>query len=292
MNQPKVSIITVNYKQPAVTCELLDSIRELSYPNLETIVVDNGQLADDTVIYEIHLPSVKVINVKENSGFAKGNNIGIKAATGDYYLLLNNDTEIEDGVIERLIETLQDTSIGAVSPIIKYFDNQEIQFAGFTEINSITGRNNILQEAPKEELTDTPYIHGAAVMTTKSVVEACGGLPEDYFLYYEELDWSRIIRSYGYSLKVLNTVSVLHKESVTTGKNSPLKVYYQTRNRVHFMRASQVRSSWMFMAYFILISLPKNFIIHLLKGEIKHLRAFRKAFSHSIFQKKIGFQNF
>ncbi|OEK04546.1 glycosyltransferase family 2 protein [Roseivirga misakiensis] len=292
MNTPKVSIITVNYKQPGVTCELLDSIRELTYPNLETIIIDNGQMGDDSHIFSMYLPDVKVINVSENSGFAKGNNIGLEAASGDFLLLLNNDTEIENGLIEGLLDTLKDQSIGAVSPVIKFFDNHEVQFAGFTEINPITGRNEIIRKPSQTKLSDTPYIHGAAVMISRRVLDDCGGLPEDYFLYYEELDWSRIIRSKGYTLKVLNTVSILHKESVSTGKNSPLKVYYQTRNRVHFMQKAGSGSSILFSVYFILISLPKNLITHFIKGEKEHARAFKKAFSHSIMEKRFGFQIF
>lgn len=290
MNLPRVSIITVNYKQATVTCELLDSIASLSYPNLETIIVDNGQTYDDSPLYKIHLPGVKVLNVEENLGFAKGNNVGIRAATGDYILLLNNDTEISDGVIEGLLSVFKSELVGAASPIIKYHSNEEVQFAGFTEINSCTGRNNLIQEVSTQQLTDTPYIHGAAVMIPKSVIQKCGEMPEDYFLYYEELDWSRIIRANGYSLKVLNDVSVLHKESVSTGKNSPLKVYYQTRNRIHFMRKVNGNQWLLFLLYFLIISCPKNLITHFLTGRNQHLKAFGRAFYHGLLIRKTGFQ--
>jgi len=290
MKTPKVSIITVNYKQPEVTCELLASINTLSYPNLETIIVDNAQTGDDSLLYQQHLKHVKVINIAENTGFAKGNNIGIQAAQGDFFLLLNNDTEITNGVIEALLNTFKDQTIGAVSPLLKFHSNKEIQFAGFTEINRFTGRNELIREKSNLGLIDTPYIHGAAVMIRKEVVEQCGQMPEEYFLYYEELDWSRIIRAKGYALKVLNTVSVLHKESVSTGKDSPLKVYYQTRNRIHFMRKAH-RQSWiLFLLYFLLISLPKNLVTHLIKGQTEHLKAFRQAFSHGLLHKKTGYQ--
>ncbi len=287
---PKVSIITVNYKQPAVTCELLDSIAGLSYPNLETIVVDNCQAYDDSCLYKCHLPTVKVINVKENSGFAGGNNIGIRASSGEYVLLLNNDTEIENGVIESLIAVLKDDQIGAVSPVLKYHSNKEVQFAGFTEVNSLTGRNKLIKKSESFELKVTPYFHGAAVMIPKRVVDHCGYMPEEYFLYYEELDWSRIIKSCGYELKVLTSVSVLHKESVSTGKNSPLKVYYQNRNRIHFMRKAK-KSTWLvFLLFFVFISTPKNVILHLIKRETKHLKAFTKAFYHGLISRKTHLQ--
>lgn len=292
MKSPRVSIITVNYKQPTVTCKLLDSIASLSYPNLETIIVDNGQTYDDSPLYRIHLPDVKVLNVEQNAGFARGNNIGMRAATGDYLFLLNNDTEISDGVIEGLLSVFKQELVGAVSPVIRYHSNNKIQYAGFTEINSFTGRNSLIQEVSEDQLTDTPYIHGAAVMILKSVIQKCGEMPEEYFLYYEELDWSRIIRGKGYCLKVLHSVSVLHKESTSTGKNSPLKVYYQTRNRIHLMRKVSGNQWIIFLFYFLFISSPKNLIIYLFRGKVKHFNAFTKAFYHGLLSRKTGFQVF
>lgn len=290
--KPKVSIVTVNYKQPTVTCELLDSIAELSYPNLEVVVVDNAQAYDDSQLFKIHYPEVKVLNVKANTGFAKGNNIGIKAATGEFILLLNNDTEVADGLIENLLEVLQDKSVGAVSPILKYYDTGDIQYAGFTEINALTGRNELIREAGTAASYGTPYFHGAAVMIPRSVIEVCGYMPEDYFLYYEELDWSNIIRSKGYQLKVCTKASVLHKESVSTGKNSPLKVYYQNRNRIHFMRKVNQKQWIVFLCYFLIISTPKHLITHLIHGDFKHLSAFIKAFSHGLIFQRKGLQAF
>lgn len=292
MKYPKVSIITVNYKQPRVTCELLNSIANLKYPNIETIVVDNAQTYDDSPLYEIHLPGVKVINCKENLGFAGGNNVGINAANGEYVLLLNNDTEIENGVIEGLLRTFKENKhVGAVSPILRYFDAPEkIQFAGFTKINSVTGRNDLIQQQPPSQLTNSPYFHGAAVMIPMKVIQDCGLMPEEYFLYYEELEWSRLISEKGYAIKIYNAVSVLHKESITTGKNSPLKVYYQNRNRVHFMRKGS--NFLYFLGFFLLVSIPKNILIHSLKKEWQHVRAYVSAFKHSVISPKYGQQAF
>ncbi|OEK00912.1 hypothetical protein BFP97_05030 [Roseivirga sp. 4D4] len=294
MKHPKVSIITVNYKQRAVTCELLDSIAALSYPNLETIIVDNAQESDDSEIYKMHLPKVKVINVRENIGFASGNNVGIKASDGDFIFLLNNDTEVTEGIIKKMLESFSKSErIGAVSPILKYYDTpDQIQFAGFTEVNPLTGRNELIQEQPEKLLADTSYFHGAAVMIPRHVITKCGLMPEEYFLYYEELDWSRIIRNKNYEIKVRTDIEVLHKESITTGKNSPLKVYYQNRNRIHFMRKSN-RKQWIFfLAFFVLISTPKNLLKHLIKRDLVHLRAFSKAIIHGLIVPRVGIQAF
>lgn len=286
-----VSIITVNYKQKQVTSDLLDSISWLDYPNLEVIVVDNAQTGDDSNHYKSILPGVKVLNSEKNLGFAGGNNLGIKAASGDYLLLVNNDTELENGLIESLISRFSIPEIGAVSPILKYYSQPDtIQFAGFTPINSLTGRNELLKSIQDSSPYETPYFHGAAVMLKKEVIENCGPMPEKFFLYYEELEWSSIVRKNGYRILVDPTVYVLHKESVSTGKNSPLKLYYQTRNRLHFMR-NKGRTAWFaFVGFFIFISFPKSLIKHSILQEWKHLNALGKAVFDGLIKKKFGFR--
>lgn len=289
--QALVSIITVNYKQQQVTCELLQSISKLQYPNLEVIVVDNCQEGDDSNIYKSVLPEVKVLNSKENLGFAGGNNLGIQAASGEYIFLVNNDTELENGLIESLVSRFENSEIGAISPVLKYFSQpNQIQFAGFTPINSLTGRNELLRYTQTHVPYETPYFHGAAVMLKREVIEKCGLMPEEFFLYYEELEWSTIIRSKGYKLLVDPSVHVLHKESISTGKNSPLKLYYQTRNRLHFMR-TKGKLNWIsFVSFFLLISIPKNILKHTLLRESRHLKAFLRGINDGLISKKYGFR--
>ncbi len=288
MKKPLISIITVNFKQSQVTCELLETIHMLSYPHIETIVVDNAQQQDDSSLYRKYLPAVKVINSPTNLGFAGANNLGIQAAKGEYIFLLNNDTEITDGTIEQLISCFDQEAVGAVSPVLRYHSRPDlVQYAGFTEINPLTGRNITISEVGKTSTVKTPYFHGAAVMIPRSVIDECGLMPEDYFLYYEELDWSRAFREKGYELKVCTTASILHKESVTTGKNSPLKTYYQTRNRVVFMnKHSRPVKRVLFNLFFHTVSLPVNLIRYALKGKKKHLSAlFRATMDASVYHR-------
>src|SRR6218665_3487772 len=102
---PLVSIITVNYNQAAVTCELLKSLRKISYKPIEIIVVNNGSTGDDIKTAMQDFPDVKLILTEKNLGFAGGNNVGIKAATGQFFLLVNNDVEVTPGFLEPLVET-------------------------------------------------------------------------------------------------------------------------------------------------------------------------------------------
>ncbi|GAB2475007.1 glycosyltransferase family 2 protein [Algoriphagus taiwanensis] len=287
MNTPKVSIITVNYKQKEVTADLLRSILLSGYPNLEVILVDNESDGSDETFYCSHYPGLRYLYSPENVGFAGGNNLGIQASNGEYLFFLNNDTEISSGLIEHLLEGFADHQVGAVSPVIRYAENPtRIQFAGYTAIHPLTGRNSPLRQLPTESWSESPYFHGAAVLISRKVIEQAGVMPEEYFLYYEELDWSEKIRKNGFQILVAREVSIIHKESISTGKNSPLKVYYQTRNRIRFMKENSSLYG-LFLSFFLLVSFPKN----LLRLPEKHRNAFWLGCKDALVRKQFGWKN-
>ena len=100
----------------------------------------------------------------------------------------------------------------------------------------------------------TPYAHGAAMMVKREVIEKSGLMPECYFLYYEELDWSMMIRRAGYDIWYEPACTIFHKESQTTGQNSPLRTYYITRNRLLFALRNQLGRA-KYITYLYLIGL-------------------------------------
>jgi GT2 family glycosyltransferase len=102
-----------------------------------------------------------------------------------------------------------------------------------------------------------------------------GTIPELFFLYYEELDWSEQIKRKGYKIYVQPHALIYHKESMTTGKESPLKTYYLTRNRILFMRRNMKSFHFaIFMMYFTCFTTVKNTAAYLFKGKRQHLRSF------------------
>jgi hypothetical protein len=277
----KVSIITVNFNQTQVTGALLESLKKQDYKNLEVIVVDNGSKEDCSKVLRPLYSWVKFIRSDKNLGFAGGNNLGIREALGDYLFFINNDTEVPEGSIQHLVDHLeQDPEIGIICPLIYYYDQPELlQFGGYTPLNILTGRNHAIgYKQPvqrNEQLLDTAFPHGAAMMVPKRVITQCGEIPENYFLYYEELDWGSRIRKAGYQLKVAYNAFILHKESISTGKSSPLKTYFQTRNRILYQRNHQpVWALFLFSCYFLLIAFPKNTLQYIIKNKWDHLRSF------------------
>jgi len=198
---PLVSIITVNYNHADVTCDMLESIYKITYPNFEVIVIDNGSPDDDPKIIHERFPQATYIETGENLGFAGANNMGICMSKGKYMLLINNDTIATPGFLEPLVWKMEsDPTIGAVSPKIRYYylDNT-LQYAGMTHINSYTVRSRAYGHMEKDngqhdKDRTSAYAHGSAMMVSRKVVEHVGLMSLAFFLYYEELDWGFRIR--------------------------------------------------------------------------------------------------
>ncbi len=275
----ELSIITVNYNGLEDTCALIDTIT--FNDNMEVIVVDNGSKTDEAAIIQERYPQVKTIRSEQNLGFAGGNNLGIKAAQGQYLYLINNDTVFDDFQVRPLIERLNTSStIGMVCPKIRFaWEPKPIQFAGYTPLSSVTLRNKSIgyNEPDNGQYNTphpTPYAHGAAMMIKRDALEQVGLMPECYFLYYEELDWSMMFTRGGFEIWYEPAATIYHKESQTTGANSPLKTYYICRNRLLFAQRNITgQQRLLTYCYLMAIVIPKDIIKALVKGRFQHISA-------------------
>lgn len=237
----RLSIITVNYNGLKDTCALIDSI-PAGDSSTEVIVVDNASANDEADILANRYPHIHVVRSKRNLGFAGGNNLGIRASKGRYLYFVNNDTEFKTFNIDPLIARLESSdTIGMVCPKIRFFlSPQLIQFAGYTPLTRITMRNKSIGYGEQDHgqydtAHPTPYAHGAAMLARREAIEKTGLMPENYFLYYEELDWSMMFRRAGYEIWYEPAAEIFHKESQTTGPNSPTRTFYIIRNRLLFV---------------------------------------------------------
>lgn len=284
--QPLISIITLNWNQADVTCEFLESTRNFSYKNYEILVCDmNSDLDPTDKINKGNYPNTKVLRSDKNLGFAAGNNWGMRQAKGDFFFIVNNDTEITPHLLEDLLAPFDnDQAIGVTCPKIRYFSNKNIiQYAGFNPINVFTGRTTTIgdKEVDKGQYDQSGFTngaHGCAMMVKRDVTCKTGMFPEKFFLYYEEWDWSSRIIKAGYKIYYTAQALIYHKESMTVGKNNPMKVYYLTRNRILYMRRNT--SAWQFMvfiSFFTLFSIPKSVISFLFRRQFAFLRSFLKA---------------
>ena len=278
-NECRLSIITINYNGLKDTCELIDSIP--FEENLEVIVVDNASKEDEASIISGRYPQVKVIRSNKNLGFAGGNNLGIIEAKGDYIFLINNDTYFKEFNIEPLIKRLESSDkIGVICPKLRFdWGKNPIQFAGYTPLSTITLRNNAIGfgEADKGQYDTahpTPYAHGAAMLIKREAIEKVGLMPECFFLYYEEIDWSMMFTRAGYEIWYDPMCTVYHKESQTTGQNSPLRTYYITRNRLLLVKRNY-KGINQYLSYIYLIGIvaPRDIIKYTLQGRFDLVKA-------------------
>lgn len=191
--------------------------------------------------------TITVISCKKNGGFARGNNIGIKAALTqgncEYVWCLNNDTVIERTCLSRLIHKMRcNTQIGICGAMARsYFEPEKIQCAGGMKYNRWTSRMRKLT-ADEYKQNDFNFISGASMMLNPLFLRDIGLMNEAYFLYFEELDWS--VRNSGrYKLGYCENAVFYHKEGASIGGNSRdkknsslLSDYYMIRNRILFTK--------------------------------------------------------
>jgi GT2 family glycosyltransferase len=297
-----VSIVTVNYNQPQATIELLVSLKKCTSHNLEIIVVDNASKLNKESDFKSIIPNLTFIRSEMNLGFAGGNNLGINLATGNYIFLLNNDTEIPADCIEAMVDELKaNPKIGLLSPLILYHDDKNIiQYAGYTPLNYLTARNSQIGQFDKNvgqygNLTyETGFCHGAAVMCRKTDLLKAGLMDETYFLYYEELDWCEKFKRVGKTINFTGRTFIYHKESLSVGKESEIKTYFITRNRMLFIRKNtSIFNTLLFIIYYVLIACSKMIFIYLKNGRKDLASCVLKAlwwnFTHSKNSKSLGF---
>jgi len=280
-----VSIVLVNYNSFELSVSCIHSIEKCSYSNKEVIIVDNGSNEDKTHEFNNLEFSVDCnwIRSEENLGFAGGNNLGIKMSKGEILFLINNDTEVTTNLISQLVARLRENpGIGLISPKIKFFNTNIIQYAGYTPLNILMQNKAVCfgkeDQVDHNDFIPTSYIHGAAMMTTRNVITTCGMMNEEYFLYYEELDWSEQVRSHGFEIWVDQQAVIYHKESMSIGANSPLKVYYNVRNRMFFsIRNKSKLQNIIFLSYSLFI-LPIKLAGNLFKNETEFNNSILKAY--------------
>jgi GT2 family glycosyltransferase len=247
MNEfPAVSVIILNWNRSRDTCECLESVFKIRYPNYSVVVVDNG--SDDGSAAEIEkaFDRVLVIRNEDNLGYAEGNNVGIRHALesgADYIWLLNNDTVVDRDALIAMVELAErDHGIGILGSKIYYFDQPEILwFAGATidwkrAVSAHTGR--LEKDTGQYEVEkEVDRVTGCSMLIRRKALEKVGLFDEKFFLYAEEVDlcvraWKKGFRNYYVPKSI-----VYHKISVSTGENSvPVYAYYNTRNFLYLIR--------------------------------------------------------
>lgn len=278
---PRVSIILLNWNQFDVTAACLRTLASLSGPTYEVIVVDQASRNEEGRRLRDAFPWIRLVESPNNCGFTGGNNLGMHQAEGDLILLLNNDTEVPADFLQPLVDHFDACPrSGIASPKIRFFDSPTIiQYAGCKGLSEWTMRGGLIgfgeqDTGQYDEPCEVALAHGAAMMIRREVLEDIGLLAEDFFIYYEEFDFCARARRSGWTIHYVPDSLVMHKESVTVGKASPMKTEYMTRNRINYLRRNLKGVRRMTtLVYVLAVSVPVNVFRYAIKREWVHVGA-------------------
>ncbi|MDR0310540.1 MAG: glycosyltransferase family 2 protein [Acidobacteriota bacterium] len=223
MTPPLVSIVSICWNRKADIRESLFRIREIDYPNLEIIVVDNASTDGTFEMIGADFPEVRLLRMPENQGIA-AYNAGFKAARGEYAVILDDDSFPHRDSLKRMVSKFEnDASLGVVAFDVRNFYN-------YDDVKNETIDEN---EAGMETAAAAKYyllaFNGAGAGVRLDVLRQAGFYPEEFFLYWNEQDTAFRILNMGYGIRFFSDVVAYHKFS-PVNRNSRRAPFFYTRN--------------------------------------------------------------
>ncbi len=247
------SIIIVNWNSRNLLKNCLNSVRKTNpNGNYEIIVVDNASTDDSLVMIKNDFPEVALIENKENLGFAKGCNLGIKASKGKIILFLNSDAEVRDlntlAKVENFFGEHEDVGILGLQLV---FPDGVPQASGgeFVSVKQLFKHQILFGDSPvfhkfkdkfasqkNGEFYDIDFVSGACLFMRRDVIDEIGGFDEDFFMYGEDVDYCFRAKKKGWRIVVLPSIEVIHLKSQSTKKNLENILFHSIRNNCLLVR--------------------------------------------------------
>lgn len=232
--------VICNFNGKDLLTKCLVSLKPELGENDDVLVVENGSSDGSAEYIKQEFPWVKLLELPKNLGFTGGNNAALLYKDEyDFFVLLNNDIEVEPGFLDALLTPFADKQVGITNAVILTADGTSVDHAGGRWLSFLSGTNVGERHGadPKSlptEPFDTTYASGAALAIRTSLLTS--GLFPDFFAYYEDVDLSWRVRNVGYRIVVTPKARVRHLGSATSGKNRPLFEFYAARNRIWLFR--------------------------------------------------------
>jgi GT2 family glycosyltransferase len=244
-SSPYVSIIILNYNGQSYIRRCVESVLKSEYDNFEVVIVDNNSADNslDIVKSEFHDDRIKLFRNNKNLGFASGNNLGVNYARGQYFVLLNVDTEVDPKWLAELVAVMQsDLTIGAAqAKLLSLDDKSTFDSAGdyldFYGFSFRRGGDWLEKDSGQyDTIQDIFSARGAAVITRKEIVKRIGLFDDDYFLAFEDIDFCWRVRLYGKRVVFVPKSLVYHKGAGISSKVSDeIKNMHGTKNIIMTM---------------------------------------------------------
>ncbi len=291
MQKPILSIIIVSFNVKDFLFQAIHSIRKaIRNLSAEIIVIDNASWDGSVSMLEKNFPDVRIISNPTNLGFARANNRGIQESSGEYIVLMNPDTIVQEDTFETLLNFFsQDSQVGMAGCKILNPDGS-LQLAcrrsfptpwvAFTKLvglsrlfpkNRYLGRYNLTYLNP-DEVTEVEAISGSFMMVRRNLVDEVGLLDESFFLYGEDLDWCYRIRKAGWKIYYVPATQIVHYKGASSKKAQfdTLLLFY--RAMLLFVR-KHFRGKYLFLPqWFLIIGIRVRATISFIQGGLSRIK--------------------
>lgn len=235
---PLVSIVILNWNGTDDTLRCLESVEQLDYPKLETIVLDNGSSEDISRLRDITSPAITLIEKPRNLGFTGGELAALPYCHGEFILILNNDAIIDKSTVTEALKVFaKDKKIAAVGGRSYLLDDNGGKMGIFhythQRIDPVTAEVHTYTKDDNEE-QDVSNISGACVLIRKSAINQVGYFDKSFFAYYEETDLFSRFRRAGLRVVFSPRVIIWHKMGASTRNKKYMYNYLIYKNQFFF----------------------------------------------------------
>lgn len=258
LTPPSIGVVVLNWNGKTDTLSCLSSLFNCSYPALHVYLVDNASVDGSVAAVRSQFgnrPNLKMIESGSNLGFSGGNNVGMRRAVADgmrYVMLLNNDTEVDAGFLEPLVNALEaDPDIGVVTSKIYFAEpfNKIWFFGGYMDRNTGLGGpvgGQIEDAGQFDRRVECDYATGCALMTSTEMINRVGVLDDDYFYLCEDVDFCFRVADAGYRIVAIPESVLWHKVSASLagGEESPFRLYFRSRNQMMLVAKNHRNFRW------------------------------------------------
>lgn len=243
MNTPELSVILVNYNGLKYIEACLKSIQDnLATINYEVILIDNNSTDDSCNFIKENFSTVQLIESKDNNGFGKGNNLAVNQAKGEFLLLLNVDTVLQDQLKKALDYLKKHKRIGALGINMWNGKKEYLQAAGqfpnmvnlFWMKKAFQFHKDFISGQFSKKMYEVDWLTGSFILMPKLVFTEIGGFDEDYFLYVEDVDFCKRIADLGYKRVFYSKLNYVHFVGFNKAKNPMLIKGYRLYINKHF----------------------------------------------------------
>lgn len=277
-----LSIIIVNYNGKDHLLRTLESIFQNVKLDHEVIVVDNDSTDGSREAVRKAYPSVRLVALDHNTGFARGNNEGVAKASGRYLLILNNDTYVPKGTVEKMVSILRASpDMAIVAPLVFNPDNS-LQISWGKDLNLLTEIfmkhlaekwYRFLYRVKRGRMNrDVDWVSGACFLIERDLYRRVGGFDENFFMYMEDADLGKRLRQKGYRIHLCSEARIIHYLRQSSAGHSGRIFREVKKGQLYYYRKHNSRLAFWMLRHYLLLRFRLKLSVFRLKKDTQSLR--------------------